>query len=163
MNANRLLLALAAAGFAAGLAAAAQAQSAPPGAAVRPDAALEFIRPDGAVAARLVVEIAEAPEDRALGLMGRRLRDYLAGMLFVFEQAETQTFWMRNTPTSLDIIFVDAGQRVLNIAAGTTPMSDQTYVSAGPARYVVEAVAGFAMRYGIRRGYAVRWSRFQQQ
>jgi uncharacterized membrane protein (UPF0127 family) len=144
------------------LAAGVQAQSLPPGAAVRPDAVVEFLRPDGAPAARLVVEIAETAEARAFGLMGRMLRDHLAGMLFVFEQAEPQTFWMRNTPTSLDIIFLDSGRRVLNIAAGTTPMSDRTYSSTGPAQFVVEALAGFALRFGIRPGYTARWKPLQR-
>jgi uncharacterized membrane protein (UPF0127 family) len=110
---------------------------------------------------RLAVEIAETAEARARGLMGRVLSDYLVGMLFVFASAEQQTFWMRNTPSSLDMIFVDAAGKVLNVAAYTTPMSDQLYSSAGPAKYVVEAKAGFAERFGIRPGYAMRWKRLR--
>jgi hypothetical protein len=125
----------------------------------RPDAVVEFVSPSGATVARLVVEIAETPEARATGLMGRILNDHMAGMLFLFERAEPQSFWMRNTPSSLDIIFIDERQRVLNIAAGTTPMSDRTYSSSGPARWVVEAKAGFAERFGVREGYTVRWRR----
>jgi uncharacterized membrane protein (UPF0127 family) len=68
---------------------------------------------------------------------------------------------MRNTPSSLDMIFVDAGGTVLNTAAYTTPMSDQLYSSVGPAKYVVEAKAGFADRFGIRPGYAMRWKRLR--
>jgi uncharacterized membrane protein (UPF0127 family) len=40
-------------------------------------------------------------------------------------------------------------------------MSDQTYASSGPARYVVEAKAGFGERFGIRRGDAMRWRRLK--
>jgi len=116
-------------------------------------------RPDGTVAATLAVEIAETPEARARGLMGRVLSDFLAGMLFIFEAAQPQTFWMRNTPSSLDMIFVDAGGRVLNVAAHTTPMSDQLYSSAGPAKFVVEAKAGFSDRFDIRPGCSIRWKR----
>jgi uncharacterized membrane protein (UPF0127 family) len=129
---------------------------------IRPDAVVEFLRPDGSVAARLVVEIAESPETRAAGLMFRELADFTAGMLFVFERSEPQRFWMRNTPTSLDMIFVDDQARVINIAARTTPMSDRVYSSAAPARLVVEARAGFAERFGIREGAAVRWRRLRQ-
>jgi len=129
---------------------------------IRPDGAVEFGRPDASAAARLLVEIVETPETRATGLMGRVLSDHTAGMLFLFEKAEPQVFWMRNTPTSLDIIFIDAGNRVLNIAAHTTPMSDRTYASAGSARHVVEAMAGFAERFGIREGFTLRWKRFQR-
>jgi len=126
---------------------------------IRPDAVVEFVRPDGSIAARLVVEIAETPQARATGLMGRLLTDYLAGMLFIFERAEPQAFWMRNTPTSLDMVFVDARGSILNVAAYTTPLSDQVYNSSGPSKYVVEAKAGFADRFGIRPGYSIRWKR----
>ena len=128
---------------------------------LRPDGVVEFRRPDGATIVSLAVEIAEAPETRARGLMGRALPDYMGGMLFIFETAEIQTFWMRNTPGSLDMIFIDTAGTVLNIAAATTPMSDQTYASSGPARYVVEAKAGFGERFGIRRGDAMRWRRLK--
>jgi uncharacterized membrane protein (UPF0127 family) len=135
----------------------------PAGAAgiLRPDGVVEFRRPDGAALAGLAVEIAETPESRARGLMGRALPDYMGGMLFIFETAEIQTFWMRNTPGSLDMIFLDAAGTVLNVAAATTPMSDQTYSSSGPARYVVEAKAGFAERFGIRRGDKMLWRRMK--
>jgi hypothetical protein len=124
---------------------------------IRPDAVLEFVAPSGKVAARLVVEIADTAEARARGLMGRMLRDDSAGMLFLFERPEPQVFWMRATPGALDIIFLDAEKRVLNIARNTTPMSDTTYASAGPAQFVVEVRAGFAGRFGLREGYTVRW------
>jgi uncharacterized membrane protein (UPF0127 family) len=91
--------------------------------------------------------------------MGRALSGFMAGMLFIFETPQTQTFWMRNTPSSLDMIFVDAGGRVLNVAAHTTPMSDRLYSSDGPAKYVLEAKAGFADRFGIRPGWSMRWRR----
>jgi uncharacterized membrane protein (UPF0127 family) len=126
---------------------------------IRVDGRVEVLTPEGSVAAALVVEIAETPAARARGLMGRVLADFMAGMLFVFESAQPQTFWMRNTPSSLDMIFVDAGGRVLNIAAHTTPMSDQLYSSGGPAKYVLETKAGFADRFGIRPGYSIRWER----
>ncbi len=132
------------------------ARSAP---VIQPEGLVEFVRPDGSVAARLVVEIADTPERRARGLMERILRDYTAGMLFLFERAQPQVFWMRNTPTSLDIIFIDASRRVINIADRTTPMSDRHYASAASALMVVETMAGFADRFGIRAGYTVRWKR----
>lgn len=128
---------------------------------IRSDGVVEMMKPDGAVAATLAVEIAETPEARGRGLMGRALGDFMAGMLFIFETPQTQTFWMRNTPGSLDMIFIDAGGKVLNVAAHTTPLSDQLYSSAGPALYVVEARAGFAERFGIRPGDAMRWRRLR--
>ncbi|MCU0539889.1 MAG: DUF192 domain-containing protein [Desulfobacterales bacterium] len=143
-------------GGGAGLLAPAPARAAP---VIQPEGFVEFVRPDGSVAARLVVEIADTPERRARGLMGRVLRDYTAGMLFLFEKPAPQVFWMRNTPSSLDIIFIDGSLRVINIAGRTAPMSDRHYASAAAALMVVEALAGFADRFGIRAGDTLRWRR----
>ncbi len=107
----------------------------------------------------MVIEIAETPETRARGLMERRGLDDTAGMLFIYDTTGDRTFWMRNTPTSLDIIFVSEDKRVVNIAKHTQPMSDTNYYSKGPARYVVEARAGFTDRHGIKEGTQVRWQR----
>jgi len=135
---------------------------APPPAAgtppVRPDAVVEFLGGDERVLARLIVEIAATPEEQARGLMERHLPDHRHGMLFVFDRARPLTFWMRNTPTPLDIVFVDERLRILNIAAYTVPFSERLYPSEGPARYAVEARAGFAERYGIRPGQRIRWN-----
>ena len=128
-------------------------------AVIRADGVVDILTPDGSVAASLVVEIAETPEARARGLMGRVLGDFMAGMLFVFETPQPQTFWMRNTPGALDMLFIDDKGRVLNVASHTTPMSDQMYSSAGPAQFVLETKAGFADRFGIRPGWSIRWKR----
>ncbi len=128
---------------------------------VRPDAVVEFLGSDERVLARLIVEIASTPEEQARGLMERPLPDHRHGMLFVFDRARPLTFWMRNTPTPLDIVFVDEKGRILNIAAYTVPYSERLYPSEGPTRYVVEARAGFAERYGIRPGQRIRWNRLR--
>jgi uncharacterized membrane protein (UPF0127 family) len=125
--------------------------------AVRIDGILDFLDSDNRVITSIAVEIADTPETHARGLMGRYLSDNNQGMLFVFAGAEPRSFWMRNTPTSLDVIFVGEDRRVINIAKETTPMSDKSYRSLGPARFVVEVKAGFADRYGIQKGTSIRW------
>jgi hypothetical protein len=125
--------------------------------AVRTDAILDFLDPEGRLITSIAVEIAATPETHARGLMGRYLTDDNQGMLFVFPRPEPRSFWMRNTPTSLDILFINEDRKVLNVAKATRPMSDERYRSLGPARYVVEVQAGFADRYGIRKGTGIRW------
>jgi hypothetical protein len=125
--------------------------------AVRIDAILDFLDRKDRVITSIVVEIADRPETHARGLMGRYLTDNNQGMLFVFPGPEFRSFWMRNTPTSLDIMFIGQDRKVINVAKGTRPMSDTRYRSLEPARYVVEVKAGFADRYGIRKGTAIRW------
>jgi uncharacterized membrane protein (UPF0127 family) len=125
---------------------------------IREDARLSFTAPDGSMLASIAVEIAQTPSAIRRGLMYRELRDESEGMLFVYPDARPRAFWMRNTPTSLDMIFIDPDRRVLNVAANTIPNSDATYRSAGPARFVVEVRAGFAERHGVGPGTEVRWS-----
>ncbi len=127
---------------------------------IRADGRLDFISSEGRVLASIAVEIADTPRARATGLMGRRGLDDSVGMLFVHETDGPKSFWMRNTPTSLDIIFVSAAGRVIHIAADTRPMSDTVYSSKGPALYVVEVRAGFCVRYGVVEGTHIRWERY---
>ena len=119
---------------------------------------LQFLRQDGSIAASITIEIADTPEARVKGLMGRWVLPERHGMLFIFEVPEIQRFWMHNTPLSLDMIFVDEHRRILNLAESTTPMSKQTYSSRGPAKYVVEVRAGFCRRAGIQEGMSIQWT-----
>ncbi len=84
--------------------------------------------------------------------MGRVLADDGVGMLFIFPKAARQTFWMRNTPASLDMLFADDDLRIIHIASEAPPLSDRLYSSQGLARYVLETRGGFAARHGIVPG-----------
>jgi uncharacterized membrane protein (UPF0127 family) len=101
------------------------------------------------------VEIARTREELSRGLMWRNDLDSDAGMLFVFGEAAPRTFWMKNTPLPLDILFIDDHGEVIDVAAGTTPYSEAPIRSSGPARYVLEVNAGFAARHGIGPGAKV--------
>ena len=111
--------------------------------------------PEGG-AARFTVEIADTPEERARGLMFRTDLPESHGMLFVFDPPQPVAFWMKNTPLPLDILYVDASGRVLNIAERTTPFSEATLPSAGPVRLVLEINGGLSERYGIGPGAELR-------
>lgn len=128
--------------------------------ALRADGQLEFLCPGSTAMAAIRIEIADSPTTRTRGLMGRMLKDDAEGVLFIFETPAVQNFWMRDTPGSLDMIFVAEDGRVRNIAERTLPLSDQTYSSAGPASYVVEVRGGFARRFGIDQRCRIRWQRY---
>ncbi len=126
---------------------------------VRPDGVLEFITPDDAAAVSIVIEIADTPEARITGLMGRPSLHLTDGMLFIFPQAEVRDFWMSQTPVSLDMIFVDSQKTIVHIAESTRPMSTKLYNSRFPAQYVVEVRSGFTKLYKIENGMRIRWQR----
>ncbi len=48
-----------------------------------------------------------------------------AGMLFIYPQPQPIAMWMKNTPLSLDMLFVRADGRVHRIAENTTPHVDR--------------------------------------
>lgn len=126
-------------------------------ATIREDATLTFLQPDGSPITTVQVEIAQTPEAIRRGLMFRELTEEHQGMLFIYDVAQPRAFWMRNTPTPLDIIFVDGDRRVVNIAARTRPYTDRSHRSTAPAQFVVEVRAGFAERYGIGPGTRIEW------
>lgn len=98
------------------------------------------------------VEIADDPVERAEGLMFREnmARDH--GMLFDFADEDFRSFWMKNTPLPLDIIFIKADGTVDSIAHNTTPFSTEGIPSYGPVRFVFEVNAGVADEIGLKPG-----------
>jgi len=102
------------------------------------------------------VEIADNDAEREQGLMYRRSMAADHGMLFDFNPPQPVSFWMHNTFLPLDLIFIGADGRILNIAANATPFSDDNIPSAGPARGVLELNAGRAAALGILPGDRVR-------
>lgn len=107
---------------------------------------------NGKHAKKIDVEIAADDNQRAKGLMYRPYMPDSVGMLFVFERAEPQAFWMKNTIIPLDIIYVDGNKKVVSIQKNAVPYSEKSLPSEGNAQYVVEVNAGFSERFGIQPG-----------
>ncbi|MBN2423900.1 MAG: DUF192 domain-containing protein [Calditrichaceae bacterium] len=100
----------------------------------------------------VIAEIADTQYERAQGLMNRKKLAANQGMLFIFEKENMQAFWMKNTPISLDIIFLNADMRIVHIAWETEPFSLRSISSVYPAMYVLEVVGGFCDIYDIQPG-----------
>lgn len=98
------------------------------------------------------VELAASPEAQARGLMFRTELGDFEGMIFPSDTPQPRSFWMKNTPLSLDIIFIGPDGRIINIAADTVPYSLESVRSVGPASGVLELRAGSAKALGIVPG-----------
>ncbi|HEX2011871.1 MAG TPA: DUF192 domain-containing protein [Roseateles sp.] len=96
-------------------------------------------------------ELAETADQRATGLMHRPSMPANAGMLFVFEQAGVQCFWMKNTLLPLSIAFVADDGSIVNIA-DMQPLSEASHCSARPVRYALEMNRGWFAKRGIKAG-----------
>lgn len=103
------------------------------------------------------IQIAKTDYDRQLGLMFRTDMDENQAMLFIFPTQTYQSFWMRNTNISLDILFINADKKIVTIHKNTTPLSDQSYPSSEPAKYVLEVLSGVTDKYDIKTGDKVNW------
>jgi uncharacterized membrane protein (UPF0127 family) len=98
------------------------------------------------------VEIADDPQERARGLMHRRELARDAGMLFVYDSPQQATFWMKNTPLPLDILFADEAGVIISIARQTTPFSLKNIPSGGAVRGVLEINGGLSDELGVAEG-----------
>jgi uncharacterized membrane protein (UPF0127 family) len=103
---------------------------------------------------KIVAEVTTTPEQRATGLMHRFSLRPDHGMLFVFERAEPQAFWMKNTFIPLSIAFIGADGRILNID-DMAPQDERLHWSKGPALHALEMRKGWFAERGIRPGDAV--------
>ncbi len=106
------------------------------------------------------VEIADDEAERQRGLMYRPPLADDRGMLFEFPAAEEQSFWMHNTPSSLDILYIAPDGRIVSIARNTTPNSDTPIPSNGAANGVLELRGGRATEIGADPGDQVVHSFF---
>ncbi|MFC5971299.1 DUF192 domain-containing protein [Halomarina salina] len=117
---------------------------------------------DGETLATVSLEIADNDSERAQGLMHRESLAENHGMVFVYGGEATRSFWMKNTLIPLDMVFVAANGTVLNVEHADVPPEGSSdygsYVSDGPAQYVVEVNRGFANRTGVGPGTQVEFS-----
>jgi uncharacterized membrane protein (UPF0127 family) len=77
-------------------------------------------------------------------------------MLFLYDPPQQVAMWMMNTLIPLDMLFIAADGRILNIRERAVPGSTATIDSAGPARAVLELNGGTAARLNIKPGDRVR-------
>lgn len=101
------------------------------------------------------VRLADTAEARSRGLMYVTALEPDAGMLFDFGETREVGMWMKNTPLSLDMLFIDASGQVVRIAAQTRPFSTELIRSGRPVRAVLEIRGGRAAELGIRPGARV--------
>lgn len=124
--------------------------SAPVDEAGRPLEELKIVTASGEH--EILVEIADDEPERERGLMFRPPLADDRGMLFQFPDSAERSFWMRNTPSSLDILYIDPTGSIVSIAHHATPYSESPIPSNGAANGVLELRAGRAEEIGAKAG-----------
>lgn len=103
------------------------------------------------------VEVADTPAKRELGLQYRRDLALDRGMIFLFPGESEHSFWMKNTPIPLDMIFIGRDRKIVGILERAVPFSTDSRSVAGASQFVLEINGGLAKRYGIKAGDSVRF------
>ena len=104
----------------------------------------------------IAIEVAESPEDMAMGLMFRTSLADGTGMLFPSPAPREVTMWMRNTYIPLDMVFIRADGTIHRIEAMTEPLSETIIPSNGEVLAVLELAGGAAAQLGLKPGDHVR-------
>lgn len=98
------------------------------------------------------IRLADTPEARTRGLMYVTALEPRHGMLFDFGETRQVGMWMKNTPLSLDMLFIDAAGVIRRVAAEARPFSTEIIRSGVPVRAVLEIRGGLAAELGIEPG-----------
>lgn len=109
------------------------------------------------------VEIADTPSKREMGLQYRRELASDRGMIFLFPAESLQSFWMKNTPLPLDMIFINRERKIVGIVEQTVPFSLDPRSVGAPSQFVLEINGGLSKRHGIKAGNTVRFDGISQQ
>lgn len=107
-------------------------------------------------------DVMDNQAERSLGLMFRESLKEGNGMLFIFDNSDRYSFWMKNVKFPIDIIFVNEDKQIVHIYKSVPPCSEEPcehYTPALPAKYVVEVVAGFSDKYNVEIGQEVEISK----
>jgi uncharacterized protein len=110
---------------------------------------------------KFLIEAARTSAEQARGLMFRTDLTDDGGMLFYPYPPEggppkAASFWMKNTPSPLDIIFIRTDGTIARIASAVP--FDQTPIPSGePVSAVLELKGGRTVALGIGEGDRVRW------
>ena len=101
---------------------------------------------------KFAIELALSDAQMEQGLMFRRSMAANAGMLFDFKTPTNVTMWMKNTVIPLDMLFLDASGKVIDIHERAVPFSTDIIAARVPSRYVIELNGGTVARLSIKTG-----------
>ena len=122
---------------------------------------LVFLNAEKDTIKHVELEIADNDQRRTQGLMYRSSMSYDRAMIFIMEYERVQSFWMRNTKMSLDIMYVTSDKEIVTIYKHTQPYSESPIPSFKKAKYVVETAAGFCDKFGIKEGNFIEFARVE--
>ncbi len=110
-----------------------------------------------------MTEVASTDPEKAKGLMYRQALAKDRCMFFVYGEDGYHAIWMKNCLIALDVAWVDADGRVVEVAEHVPPCSPMrgddcpNYGGTLASRYFIEFPAGTFQRLGLRKGDRLGW------
>jgi len=111
-------------------------------------------------ATHVQVDVVRTPESRQRGLSGRDSLAWGTGMLFVFDEEDFWSFWMKDMNFPIDIIWINKEGIVVTVVPDVSPATyPSSFKPSAPALYVLEVPAGYAAaeRIGVGQKVVVQY------
>ncbi len=120
---------------------------------------LSIFKGDSLKVPAIDIEIADNPYERQTGLMYRTSMENTQGMLFVFDDEQQRSFFMKNTSIPLDILFINSENIIISSIENAQPMSEESLRSQGLAQYVLELNAGMIDLWKLQTGDRIQFTK----
>lgn len=106
------------------------------------------------------IEVVKSSKDHAIGLSKYKKISQDFGMLFVFDDKDYYSFWMKNMKFPIDIIFI-SNNKITTIFKNVDYPKDgnailQSYKPDVPSDMVFEVNAGISEKYNFQKGDSVK-------
>ncbi|MFD1615280.1 DUF192 domain-containing protein [Gelatiniphilus marinus] len=108
------------------------------------------------------IEIADNEYETQTGLMYRDSMEKNQGMLFVFDDLEERSFFMKNTKIPLDLIFIDDKKTIVSFQKNAKPFDESSLPSNAAAKYVLEVNAGLVDFWKLAVGDRISYTKLNQ-
>ena len=105
-------------------------------------------------------EVADEPDERALGLMNRKKIDKNKGMLFVYRSPSAPKFWMKNTLIPLDILFSSFDGKIIKIFENVPKMTEKKVTAGDGVSFVLEINSGLVEEFEIDTSWIMDFTDF---
>jgi uncharacterized membrane protein (UPF0127 family) len=103
------------------------------------------------------IAIADNPEKQATGLMHLKSLPNNLGMLFLKNQPQIFSMWMKNTYIPLDMIFLDKDFTITKIHHNAQPLSLEIISSNHESLAVLELNGGLANKFQLKIGDSLKF------
>ncbi len=101
----------------------------------------------------LKVEFALTPEEKRIGLSNRESILFDEALVFVFDETNYRSVWMKDMNFSIDVIWIDENRIIVDYIENLSPETyPEIFISSSPVRYMIEVSAGFIAQNDINVG-----------